>query len=216
MEGIGKKLGFTDKKLQILLRSYAVASIVFIIILVICVFAKEYALSRDAAVINLEKIRMGLVRIERSTKDMKQSIAVIEQAVPAQFFTETPEKQILSGLDNLKTIMKNSTINIMDITKKDNRIVLPLTIKGVITDYSAFVNDVGRLQGMSFPFVSITGIAIKKEDIHSGSDQGGQKRGTAVVYEITGELATLAGGEIAGQGGQESTPQPRGHLRGGT
>lgn len=215
MESVEKKTGMTDRKLRRLLRLYAAASAVFIVILALGVLAREYAMSFDETAANLERIRLGLVRIERATKDMKQSIAAVEQVVPLRLFTETPERQLLAGLDELKSSMKGSVINITDISSRDNKIVLPISIKGVITDYSLFVNDVGKLQAMRFPFMTIQNIAIKKEDAGTDKAAGGQKRPDRIVYEITGELTTLSGDTSTAAGTPGNAPVRRRSLREG-
>lgn len=216
MESIEKKTGITDRKLQRFLRLYIAASAVFIVILAVCVLAKEYAMSFDETSKNLERIRLGLVRIERATRDMQQSIVAVEQVVPLRLFAETPQRQLLAGLDDLKSSMKGSVINISDISAKENKIVLPISIKGFITDYSLFVNDVGKLQAMRFPFMAIQSIVIRKEDSVSGQGPGGQKKPQHIVYEITGELTTLSDGSGgAAQEKQGNEPVRRRSLREG-
>ncbi len=215
MEGLEKKLGLTDKKLRRFFHLYAAAAAVFVVILAICVLAREYTMSFDETARNLEKIRLGLVRIERATKDMHQSIATVEQAVPLRLFAETPQKQLLAGLDDLKNTMKSSVINISDIATKENRIVLPISIRGFMTDYSLFVNDIGKLQAMKFPFMTIQSIVIKKEDADSATGSGEQKKVRRIVYEITGELTTLSGDSTAAPAKPENAPVRRRSLKEG-
>lgn len=215
MESIEKKTGITDRKLQRFLRLYIAVSAVFIVILAVCVLAKEYAMSFDETSKNLERIRLGLVRIERATRDMQQSIVTVEQVIPLRLFAETPQRQLLAGLDDLKSSMKGSVINISDISTKENKIILPISIKGFITDYSLFVNEVGKLQAMRFPFMTIQSIVIKKEDPVSGQGSGAQKKPQHIVYEITGELTTLSDGSGAAQEKQDNEPVRRRSLREG-
>lgn len=215
MEGIEKKTGITDRKLRRFMHLYAAVSAVFIVILALGVLAREYAMSFDETAANLERIRLGLVRIERATKDMKQSIVTVEQVVPLRLFAETPERQILAGLDELKSSMKGAVINITDISSRDNKTVLPISIKGLITDYSIFVNDIGKLQAMRFPFMTIQSIVIKKEDAASDKAAGGQKKPGRIVYEITGELTTLSSETSTAAEKPDSAPVRRRSLREG-
>lgn len=215
MEGIEKKTGITDRKLRRFMHLYAAVSAVFIVILALGVLAREYAMSFDETAANLERIRLGLVRIERATKDMKQSIVTVEQVVPLRLFAETPERQILAGLDELKSSMKGAVINITDISSRDNKTVLPISIKGPITDYSIFVNDIGKLQAMRFPFMTIQSIVIKKEDAGSDKTAGGQKKPDRIVYEITGELTTLSSETSTAAEKPDSAPVRRRSLREG-
>ncbi len=209
MEGIRKQTVITDDKLKRLFRLYGIAAAVFMVILAGCVLMKEYTMSYDETASNLEKIRLGLVRTERATRDMEQSIAKMEQVIPAHLLAESPEKQILTGLDSLKGIIENTTINVTDMAKKEGRVTLPVSIKGVITDYSHFVNKVGYLQAMRFPFMVIQGISIRKEDL--SPDAGGQKKPRPVVFEITGELVALSASD-AGRPKTDAEPQGRRFL----
>jgi len=215
MEGLEKKLGLTDKKLRRFFHLYAAAAAVFVVILAICVIAREYAMSFDETARNLEKIRMGLVRIERATKDMHQSIVTVEKAIPPRLFAETPQRQLLAGLDDLKNTMKSSAINISDIATTENKVVLPISIRGFITDYSLFVNDVGKLQAMKFPFMTIQSIVIRKEDTESAAGSGEPKKVRHVVYEIKGELTTLSGDGGAVPAKPENAPVRRRSLKEG-
>lgn len=216
MEGSEKRTGITDRKFKRLLRLYGIASAVFVIILTAGVLAREYAMSFDETSRNLERIRLGLVRTERATRDMEQSIKDVERVIPLKVFAETPERQLLAGLDELKNTMKIAVVRITDISSKEGRIMLPISIKGLITDYSIFVNDVGKLQAMRFPFMSIQGIVIKREEVGQDQASGGQKKAYRLVYEITGELTTLSGDTSAAPEKQDNALQGRRSLRGGS
>ena len=192
MEDLGKRIGIADAKLRRYFFLYGVAATLFIVMLVLCILVKEYAMSFENTAKNLEKIRLGLVRIEAATRDMKKSMVTIERVVPSKLFSESPERQLLSGLDDLKNSMRNSVINITDIATEGNKVILPITIRGHLTDYSLFVNDVGKLQAMRFPFMNIQGITIMKE-AGSASESSREKTPGRIAYEITGELTTLSG-----------------------
>lgn len=192
MEDLTTKIGIKDKKLQRLLVVYGAFSVLFLAILAAGILLSDYARSNNETEKNLERIRSGLVRIEGATKEIRGSIVTVEKTIPVSIFKESPELQVLSGLDDLKGAMRYASIHVTEIGATDNKIVLPVTIRGFLADYSTFVNDVGRLQAMRFPFMNIRGIQINKEET-GNTAPAGQKRSGRVVYEITGELLTLAG-----------------------
>lgn len=209
MEDLTRKIGITDKKLRKLFAVYAIVSALFLAILITGIVLRDYARSYDETVKNLEHIRSGLVRIEGATRDIKSSIVTVEKTVPLRLFSESPQRQLLSGLDDLKGNMKYASIHIAEIGTQDNRIALPVTIRGVMTDYSLFVNDIGKLQAMSFPFVNILGIQIRKEEAAAKQEPGpaGRKLPDRVIYEITGEMLTLAGEASPVPGKPETKPE---------
>lgn len=213
MEGLTRKLGIQDKKLQRLFIIYGIFSAFLLATLIAGRVLSDHARSSNETEKNLEHIRSSLVRIEGATKDIRRSVVTIERTIPLSIFKETPQRQLLSGLDDLKDTMKHASIHVAEIAASDNKLVLPITIRGLITDYSSFVNDIGRLQAMRFPFVNIRGIEIKNEDIDKKAQTTArQKRPDRIVYEISGELLTLLGetGPVPPQ--QQGTPPPSARL----
>jgi len=185
MENPIKRIPVTDNKLKRLFAYYLYAASVFIIILLLCLVAGEYARSLDETLNSLAKLRSSLIRISNFTADMKKTIAASESVIPSHYFVDTPEKSLLVSLDTLKTTMPNSEITVSGFITKDGEVSLPVTIKGLVGDYSLFINNIGRLQAMKFPFFSIQSFVMKKTAI-TASEKKSEKQ--LVVYEIIGEL----------------------------
>jgi hypothetical protein len=185
MENPIKRIPVTDNKLKKLFAYYLYAASVFIIILLLCLIEREYAGSLDETLNSLAKLRSSLIRISNFTADMKKTIAASGSVIPSHYFIDTPEKSLLVSLDTLKTTMPNSEITVSGSITKDGEVSLPVTIKGLVGDYSLFINNIGRLQAMKFPFFSIQSLIMKKAAI-TASEKKSEKQ--LVVYEIIGEL----------------------------
>jgi len=185
MENPIKIIPVTDKKLKRLFAYYLYAAAVFIIILLLCLIAGKYARSLDGTLNSLAKLRSSLIRIRDFTADMKETIAASNSVIPSYYFVDTPEKSLLMSLDTLKTTMPNTEIIVSGFVTKEGEVSLPVTIRGFISDYSTFINNIGRLQAMKFPFFSIQNLVMKKTAI-TASEKKSEKQ--SVAYEIIGEL----------------------------
>ncbi len=185
MENPIKRVPVTDNKLKRLFTYYLYAASVFLIILLLCLVAGEYARSLDETLNSLAKLSSGLIRISDFTADMKKTIAASDSVIPSHYFVDTPEKSLLMSLDTLKTTMPNTEITVSGFITKEGEMSLPVTIKGFVGDYSIFVNNIGRLQVMKFPFFSIQSLIMKKTAVTASEKKSGKQ---LVAYEIIGEL----------------------------
>jgi len=151
----------------------------------LCLIAGKYSRSLDGTLNSLAKLRSSLIRIRDFTADMKKTIAASNSVIPSYYFVDTPEKSLLMSLDTLKTTMPNTEIIVSGFVTKEGEMSLPVTIRGFISDYSTFINNIGRLQSMKFPFFSIQNLVMKKTAITASEKKSEKQR---VAYEIIGEL----------------------------
>jgi hypothetical protein len=198
MEKIADKVIFQDRKLKRLLISYIIVSVIFLAVVMLCVIVKEYADSLNGALKELLSFRTNVTRIKDATVDMKHSVESINATILPDYFSNSSEKQLLMGLDALKTTMKNDVVMVTEFSYTDTEISLPVTVRGTMNSYTSLVSDVGKLQSLKFPFLSIKGITIKKGETIQVVNEGneiGERRAT--VYEISGELRLPKNGEAA-------------------
>ncbi len=190
-----KRIQITDSKLKRLFAYYLYAASAFIIILLLCLIAGGYARSLDETMSSLDKLRSSLFRISDFTVNMKKTIASSNNVIPPHYFVDTPERSLLMSLDVLKTTMPNTELIVSGFVTKEGETGLPVTIRGFIGDYSTFINNIGILQAMKFPFFSIKNLIMKKAAI-TGSEKRSEKQ--HVMYEIVGELRLPREAQTAG------------------
>lgn len=195
MENPIKRIPVKDNKLKRLFTYYLYAASVFIIILLLCLIASEYTRSLDETLNSLAKLRNNLIRISDFTADMKKTIVASNNVIPSHYFVDTPEKSLLMSLDTLKTTMPNTEIVVSGFTTKEGEVSLPVTIRGFVGDYSTFINNIGRLQAMKFPFFSIQNLVMKKTAITVSEKKSERQR---VTYEIIGDLRLPKATQTAG------------------
>ena len=189
MEDITNKIIFQDRKLKRLFISYIIVSVIFLAVVVLCVVVTDYANSLNETLKALLSFRTNVTRIKDVTADMKHSVETINATISHDYFSNSSEKQLLMGLDVLKTTMKNDTVAVTEFLYTDAEISLPVSVRGTMNSYSSFVSDIGKLQSLKFPFLSIKGITIKKgETIQVVNEANGIGERKATVYEISGDL----------------------------
>lgn len=190
MENLKTKLITFDKQLKKFVISYGLAAVILVVLLVISVVIREYSESFNQTLRELQRFQMNLVKIKGAATDIRGSLQKVNAIIAPDYFSITSEKQLLAGLDLLKTNARDSIVTITEIAYSETEISLPLTIKGYLKDYSDFVNDIGKLQSYKFPFYTIKSISIRKDDLSrtGQSETKGQSGKGVFVYEITGDL----------------------------
>ncbi len=180
-----KRMQVTDSKLKRLFAYYIYAAAFFIVVLLLGLLTGEYARSLTETLSNLDKLRNSLFRISDFTGDMKKTITASGSVIPPNYFVDVPEKSLLISLDVLKATIPNTELIVSGFTAKEGEVSLPVIIKGFVDDYSTFINNIGRLQAMKFPFFTINSLIMKKAAITAPGKKGEQQR---IAYEMTGEL----------------------------
>ena len=165
---------------------YIISGMLFLMVLAGVIISKRYSDSLSNTQKKLQTARMNLVSMKDAQVDMEKTIADLKAIVPSDFASRTPEEHIFIGLDELKFRMKNAEIVVTNMEYKDDEVSLPVTIKSSISrkaagkDYASFINDIGYLQSMGFPFFYIGGISMVQSQDRA-----------SVSYEIKGALKTL-------------------------
>jgi hypothetical protein len=198
MENITNNIIFQDRKLKKLFISYVVVCVLFLAVIILCIVVREYANSLNETLKELLSFRNNITRIRDTTIDMKHSVETINTTISPDYFSNSSEKQLLMGLDELKTTMKNDAVTVTEFLYIDTEIGLPVSIRGVMNGYSALVSDIGKLQSLKFPFFSVKSMTMKKGEtiqVVNEANEIGEKKVTA--YEINGELRLPKSGETA-------------------
>jgi hypothetical protein len=198
MENITGRIIFQNRKLKRLFISYIVVSVIFIAVITLCIVVGKYADSLNATLRDLLTFRTNITRIHETTVDMKRSMETINANISPDYFSNSSEKQLLMGLDDLKTTMKNDAVTVTEFLYTDTEIGLPVSVRGVMNGYSSLVSDIGKLQSLKFPFFSLKSMTMKKGEtiqVVNEANEIGEKKVT--VYEINGELRLPQSGETA-------------------
>jgi len=125
----------------------------------------------------LRGVKTDLLRMKGAVADMGSVMRDLKAALPQDFGSRLPEGLVLVRLDDIKRRIKGADIIVKNFEQKGEEISLPVSIKAKMDDYTVFVNNVGYLQSLSFPYFQIKNIMIL---------QSGGKSPPAVLYNIEG------------------------------
>lgn len=169
---------------------YIISGILFLMVLTGVIISKRYSDSLFDTQKKLLAARSNLISMKDAQVDMGKTIADLKAVVPSDFASMTPEERIFTRLDELKSRLKNAEIIVTNMDYKGDEVSLPVTIKFSISgkaagkNYASFVNDIGYLQSVSFPFFSISSISMVQSQDRA-----------SISYEIKGALKTVKTGE---------------------
>lgn len=165
---------------------YIISGILFLTVMAGVIISKRYNDSLSDTQKKLQTAMMNLVSMKDAQADMEKIIADLKAIVPSDFASRTPDEHIFIGLDKLKFRMKNAEVVVTNMEYKGDEVSLPVTIKSSISgkaagkDYASFINDIGYLQSMGFPFFYIGSISMVQSQDRA-----------SVSYEIKGALKTI-------------------------
>ncbi|MFO0752387.1 MAG: hypothetical protein U0411_03560 [Thermodesulfovibrionales bacterium] len=163
---------------------YCASAAVFGAVLAGGIAAKKHADSLSATLAALRQAQANLVRTKQAVEGMRGAIAEIKSAVPPGFDAATAETLLLTGLDALKSRMRDAEIAIGSFDSSGEELFVPVTLRATMKDYAALVNTVGYLQSLRFPFVTITALSLSPAN---------EKEKSVVVYEMKGFMKTPKG-----------------------
>ncbi|MBA4416508.1 MAG: hypothetical protein C0392_01150 [Syntrophus sp. (in: bacteria)] len=187
-----KEQVFVRSKLKRLFAYYIAAVFCFMICLSSLIFYGKYLESLQETVNKLYRLKANASKIVIATKEITASLPDMNRTIPPGIYSESSEKFIFVGLDDLKNRLGEADVAFTTIEVKDNELRLPVVITGSINDYSQFVKNVGYLQSMRFPFFTFTSLALSR------SEKAG---GGMVAYEIQGILSILKNNNSPGEQG---------------
>lgn len=151
------------------------AGLVFVIICSADILCAKYRDSLAVAVNTLQKARLNLIQVRDANRLVDSSLSGIKAVVPPGVFSNPPEIALLERVDDMKGRIKGAEILVQNMEQKGAEISLPVQIKSDLRDYTDFVNTVGYLESLRFPFFSITGVSLTESQ-------------DKVLYEIKGSL----------------------------
>ncbi|MBZ0155961.1 MAG: hypothetical protein K8I29_07065 [Alphaproteobacteria bacterium] len=170
-----------DSRLKRVFALYCASAVAFAVVLAGGIAAKKNGDSLSATLSVLRQAKGNLVRTSEAVQEMRGAIAEIKSFVPPEFDPLKAEALILTGIDALKSKIRDAEISIASFETGGEEVLLPVTIRAAMRDYPSLVNTVGYLQSLRFPFFSIATLSLS---------QVTDKEKTAVIYEIKGVMRT--------------------------
>ncbi len=164
MEIIRSIFSETKGRFRRLLLVYGLTGGIMLITLSGAILMKKYVDSLYATLDKLQEFNIKYIKVRSATDDIEKSLLRLKSLLSVDFAEQSIEEHMLMTLDDLKTKAGSSEIVVANIEDKGADLQLPLTVRSPLKDYSSFVNFVGYLQSLKFPFFGITGIKIQRSD----------------------------------------------------
>ena len=158
---------------------YGLTGVIMLITLSGAILMKKYVDSLYATLDRLQEFNIKYIKVRSATDDIEKSLIRLRSLMSVDSAEQSKEERMLMALDDLKTKAGSSEIKVANIEDKGADLQLPLTVRSPLKDYTSFVNFVGYLQSLKFPFFCITGIKIQRSDDPAAS---------ATSFELKGAL----------------------------
>jgi len=194
-----KGRAFVLKKLRSSYVRYVSVSALFLIVLSLTLLIHNRTASLDETVSNLEDLKMRLARSGSAVREVNLLINRTESVLPRGVSTEPPSAFLFAGLDRVKGTFGKAQLAIGKMETKADEAVMSVNIAGPMDDYRVLAGQIGRLQRLSFPFFTVSGLFLKKDRAEGGRE--------SVFFEIRGVLRTPL---ITGDRQYAESPQKQG------
>jgi hypothetical protein len=174
-----------DRKLKRLFAVYIAAATGCAIVVCLGILADRYAASLNETFDTYQTLKINKANMKHSIKAIEAATARLRAEIPRDFSREAVESSILLTFDDLKSRLKGYQVSIGSLERKEAEIALPVTIQGILTDYRVFLNNLGALQALNFPFFAISKVSFGKSE---ETAKGRKDKPMPVLFEIKGAL----------------------------
>jgi len=164
---------------------YGLSGIIMLITLSGAMAMKKYVESLYATLDKLQEFIIQYIKVRASVDDIEKSLTRLKSMMPRDFSGQSKQEYMLMALDDLKSKAGSSEITVANIEDKGADLQLSVVIRAPLKDYTSFVNFVGYLQSLKFPFFSITDIKIQRSDDQTASATSFELKGTLKFPKTT-------------------------------
>ena len=164
---------------------YGLSGIIMLITLSGAMAMKKYVESLYATLDKLQEFNIQYIKVRASVDDIEKSLTRLKSMLPRDFSGQSKQEYMLMALDDLKSKAGSSEITVANIEDKGADLQLSVVIRAPLKDYTSFVNFVGYLQSLKFPFFSITDIKIQRSDDQTASATSFELKGTLKFPKTT-------------------------------
>lgn len=167
------------KQLKTPLLCYLISGLLLAFVIIFSITIKKHNSSLQETLGKFSRIKINLIRMEAATTDMDLLLSRIKNYIPLDFKERSSQEKIFIALDSLKSRMQKAKIAILNIEDGGDVISLPVNITGKSNSYSDFVNTIGYMMSLKFPFYEINNIILSENK---------EKESAGFSYEISGKL----------------------------
>ena len=164
---------------------YGLSGIIMLITLSGAMAMKKYVESLYATLDKLQEFNIQYIKVRASVDDIEKSLTRLKSMLPRDFSGQSKQEYMLMALDDLKSKAGSSEITVANIEDKGADLQLSVVIRAPLKDYTSFVNFVGYLQSLKFPFFGVTEIKIQRSDDKTSSTTSCEIKGALKFPKTT-------------------------------
>ena len=141
-----------DARLKTLLLRYALSAILATVLVSGAIITESYITSLGDTLNKFQTLKINSVKMKDASRKEGETIASVRSIFRSYAKDEATEGTILTAIDSVKSHMKDAAIMVDNFERKGNETALPVTLTGMVHDYTAFIDDIGYLQSLISPF----------------------------------------------------------------
>jgi hypothetical protein len=141
---------------------YIISGVILAVIAFTSVLAYRYDKHLYDVLYDMQNMRLNKGRINEQVRDIDSMVDYFETRYKLDISDISPERQILSTLDRIKSRLPDAHITVASFEKKKGNLQLPLNIQLNVTSYRGLVNSIGYIESLGIPDYKIERLQISE------------------------------------------------------
>ena len=141
---------------------YLISGVILSLLAFTSVLANRYDKHLYNVLYDMQSMRLNKDRINEQVRDIDSILDYFKSRYKLDIDDISPERQILSTLDHLKSRLLDAQITVTSFEKKNGNLQLPVNIQLSISSYRNLVNSVGYLESLGIPDYRIERLYISE------------------------------------------------------
>jgi hypothetical protein len=167
------------KQLKCRMIYYLVSGVLLSFVVAGTIMMSRYHGSLQDTVHQLERVQVKLSEMETASDGIDRILFRIKRFISPDFYTRSVEEKMYLALDEIKSLWNGAQVSIADLEDKGEVVSLPVHITGSLVAYAEFINNIGTLMDLKFPFFTINDVSLSRRE---------NEKGAGIHYVIHGAL----------------------------
>jgi hypothetical protein len=151
------------KYLRKTLTYYLAAGLIMNVVLLSQLLLGTYQNNLEELLARFSSVTINIVKIKNATGEMDRVMQAIDVLYP---YDESLARRdaLLQAADKIKSIVREGSMSLKEVSVQGNELVLPLEIALVTRNFVELVGLVGGMQSLAFPYSVIESMDLNSED----------------------------------------------------
>ncbi len=144
---------------------YLISGVMLAVLAFTSVLTNRYNRHLSYMLDDMQLLRLNTGRIHEQVRDIDSMKHYFDKQYRLDIFNISPERQILSTLDRIKSRLPEALITVSSFEKKKGNVRLPVTIQLNHGNYRNLLNSVDYLETLGIPDYKIERLYISKGQV---------------------------------------------------